>query len=316
MADEQVQYSVVIPTYRGAPCLPELVERLIPVMSSLGGSYEILFVDDASPDDSWKVLAELKDRHGGRTVLRAFRLIRNVGQFRALMCGLEHAKGEYVITMDDDLQNPPEEIPKLVSAIREHPEMDAVIGAFEHKEHNIFRTLGSRMIDVVNRIVSQKPKGLKTTSFRLLRRCMVEAITAHGTVNPMMGPLVVRSSGRIMNVQVKHHRRTTGTSNYGVMKLIRLSLDHILNFSTLPLKAMSVVGIASSCLSVVLAIFFFHQYLTGNVGVEVRGWTTLVLLLLFFSGLILFSLGLIGEYLIRIIHEVSRAPRYVIRDRL
>jgi glycosyltransferase involved in cell wall biosynthesis len=313
---EAVLYSVVIPTYRGGPCLGELVRRLIAVMGSLGGSYEILFVDDASPDGSWEVLCSLKSLHGAQARIRAFRLIHNVGQFRALMCGLEHSRGEFVVTMDDDLQNPPEEIPRLVSAMRAHPEMDAVIGAFARKEHHLFRNLGSRLIDAVNCVVSNKPRSLKTTSFRLLRRCLVDAIVAHRTINPVMGPLVVRSSNRIMNVPVQHHPRREGESNYGVCDLFRMALDHVLNFSTIPLKAISVLGIASSALSAALGAFFFWQFWTGNVGVEVRGWTTLVLLLLFYCGLVLFSLGLIGEYLIRIINEVSRSPRYVVRDRL
>ena len=313
MADNSVCYSIVIPTYHGAATLPELSSRLNSVMEKIGQAYEIVFVDDDSPDNSWEILTKLKEKY---PAIRAFRLMKNMGQFRALMCGFEQVRGEYIITMDDDLQNPPEEIPKLINCLQQNPEMDAIIAAYDVKQHTLWRRVGSFLIDLTNRFVSQKKSNLQTTSFRLLRRNMVDAISLHKTLNPVMGPLVVQNSKRIMNVAVEHHARKSGRSNYTISGLVKLALDHVLNFSTMPLKIVSVVGIGSSCLSLFLTLFYLVKYLFTDIGIKVQGWTTLVLLLLFFSGLILFSLGLIGEYLIRIIREVSHSPRFIIREEL
>jgi polyisoprenyl-phosphate glycosyltransferase len=313
MTKDFVKYSVVIPTFNGASTLHELVSRLNSVMEQTDGTYEIIFIDDDSPDNSWEILTRLKDNYPS---IRAFRLMNNMGQFRALMCGFEQVRGEYVITMDDDLQNPPEEIPKLIQCLQQNPHMDAVIAAYENKQHNIGRRVGSYLIDLTNCLISRKRSNLRTTSFRLMRRNMVDAISSHKTMNPVMGPLVIQNSKRIMNVTVEHHPRKSGRSNYRFAGLIKLTLDHILNFSTLPLKIVSVMGILSSCASLLLALYYMVKFLTGDVGVKVQGWTTLILLLIFYSGLILFSLGLIGEYLIRIIREVSHSPRYIIRETL
>ncbi len=313
MNGQSIKYSIAIPTYRGAANLPELIERVVKIMNQIDGRYEIILVDDASPDNSWEIIRKLKDVH---PEMIAFRLMNNVGQFRALMCAFDRVRGEYVITMDDDLQNPPEEIPKLIRGIEGYPEIDGVIGSFTKKEHSPGRNLGSFLIELLNRLVSGKPRTLKTTSFRLLRRGLVEAIAAHKTINPVMGPLVVQSSKRLVNVMVDHHQRKSGQSNYNFAALAKMALDHVLNFSTIPLRAMVLTGFFSSALSLVLGIYYLANYLTGNIGREVQGWTTLVLLLIFFSGLILFSVGLIGEYLLRIINEVNRSPRYTIRDTL
>ena len=311
MTEDTVHYSIVIPTYNGAATLRELATRLSKVMKKVGQPFEILFIDDDSPDNSWEILTTLKQNF---PFIRAFRLMKNMGQFRALMCGFEQVRGEFIITMDDDLQNPPEEIPKLINCLTKNPTMDAVIAAYANKQHNSWRRFGSFLIDMTNRFISHKKSNLKTTSFRLLRRKMVKAISSHKTMNPVMGPLVVQNSKRIMNVFVEHHPRKAGRSNYRIAGLIKLALDHIFNFSTMPLKIVSVMGILSSCISILLAVYYLFKFLCGDVGVKVQGWTTLVLLLTFFSGLILFSLGLIGEYLIRIIREVSHSPRYIIRE--
>ncbi len=311
MNTEKPEYSIVIPTYRGAAALPQLMERLSAVMDRSGKTYEIIVVDDDSPDHSWDVIKELKRCYPR---LRALKLMSNVGQFRALMCGFDHVRGAYVITMDDDLQNPPEEIPKLITGLADHPDMDGVIGAYTDKKHSLWRRLGSGLIHWVNRLVSHKPPDLQTTSFRLLRRHLVDAISEHQTMNPVMGPLVVQNSRRLMNVTVEHHPRKLGTSNYTLLGLIKLSLDHVLNFSVIPLKIVSIIGIISALISVGLGSFYLIRYLTTDIGTQVKGWTTVVLLVTFFSGLMLFSIGLIGEYLIRIIREVSHAPRYVVRE--
>jgi glycosyltransferase involved in cell wall biosynthesis len=310
---QRVHYSVVIPTYRGAGTMVELLERLTRVMRGLSKGFEILLVDDCSPDDTWEVIKGLAPAY---PELRALRLMTNVGQYAAILCAFEHVRGNFIITMDDDLQQPPEEIPKLIQGMAEHPEMDGVIGTFQTKEHSFWRRLGSSLVGFINRCVSHKPRDLQTTNFRLLRRCLVEAVAAHHTRNPVLGPLILRNTQALINVPVAHHPRSTGRSGYSLYKLIKLTMDHVLNYSTLPLKLVSVVGIVAFLFSFFLGLYYLGLYFITGSTVEVQGWTTLVLLITFFGGLILLSLGLIGEYLIRIIREVNHSPRYVIRERL
>lgn len=313
MNSSHIYYSIVIPTYNGAVCLPELIGRLARVMDSIDKAYEIILIDDDSPDNTWDVIKTLKKSHPS---LRAFCLVKNVGQFRALMCGLEKVRGEYVITMDDDLQNPPEEIPKLINGMKQHPQMDGIIAAYSGRNHSFWRRMGSRAVRTINRLISNKPPHLQTTSFRLLRRIFVDAISAHRTMNPMMGPLVIQNSRYLMNVIVEHHPRKAGKSNYTFSGLVGLAMDHVLNYSTFPLKIVSVIGMVSSLLSIFLAMFYSIYFITTDISTSVKGWTTIVLLVTFFGGLTLFSIGLMGEYLIRIIREVSHGPRYIVREEL
>jgi glycosyltransferase involved in cell wall biosynthesis len=308
-----MEYSIVIPTYQGGLTLEELLERLTRVMRGLSKSFEILLVDDCSPDNTWELIKGLAPAY---PELRALRLMNNVGQFAAILCAFEHVRGGFIITMDDDLQHPPEEIPKLIQGMAEHPEVDGVIGAFQIKEQSFWRRLGSSMVRFINRYVSNKPRDLQTTNFRLLRRCLVEAVAAHHTRNPVLGPLILRNTRALINVPVAHHPRSAGQSGYSLFKLIRLTMDHVLNYSTLPLKLVSVIGVCSFLFSFFLGLYYLGLYLITGSTVEVKGWTTLVLLITFFGGLILLSLGFIGEYLIRIIREVNHSPRYVIRERL
>jgi dolichol-phosphate mannosyltransferase/undecaprenyl-phosphate 4-deoxy-4-formamido-L-arabinose transferase len=304
-------FSILIPTYRGEQNIPELLERLCKVMSNLGEPWEVLFVNDDSPDGTWEVLLELKEMY---PQIRAIRLMSNVGQFKALMCGFDHVRGQYIITMDDDLQNPPEEIPKLFDCLKKHPTMDGIIASYPVKHHSPLRRIGKKVVHYINCMAGRKDVNLETNSFRLLRRKLVEAVRLHHTRNPVIGPLLFNNSRHLMNVLVEHHDRKHGDSNYTMYRLIKLTLDHLLNYSVLPLKIISVIGLASSSLAILMSAFYVVSYLISNVGLVVQGWTTIVLLITFFSGLILFSLGFIGEYLIRIIREVSHSPRYFIRE--
>jgi dolichol-phosphate mannosyltransferase/undecaprenyl-phosphate 4-deoxy-4-formamido-L-arabinose transferase len=218
--------------------------------------------------------------------------------------------------MDDDLQNPPEQIPKLIRALETQPDMDGILGVPEQKKHGIWRRLGSMLMEHILRITVKKPVHLKTSNFRLLKRELVNGLIEHKTNTPVMGPMIIQASQKLANVDVEHHLRRSGKSNYSLAALIRLSLEYLLNYSVVPLRFISIVGVLSSSLSACLGIFYLVRYLFAGTGSGVAGWTTLVLLIIFYSGLILFSVGLIGENLIRIIREVSGSPRYIIREEL
>ena len=306
----RVEYSIVIPVFKSSECLCELYDRLTRVFKEISPHYEIIFVDDASPDDSWKIIQQLrsKDHH-----VKMIQHTRNFGQHKATLCGLQHSKGDFVITMDDDLQHPPEEIPKLIEAIRNNDEIDAVFGAYETKQHSWFRNLGANAINAITSFVFIKNKGLQLTSFRIMRRLIVKELENTRYHNPRICQLLLRITHRITNVQVTHHPRKLGRSGYSFRRLVSDSLDNILSNSSLPLQIVSYIGFSSSLLSVVLSLYYLYNYLF--VGIAVPGWTTIILLLLFFFGILFFSLGIVGEYLIRILREVQGSPRSIIRKK-
>jgi glycosyltransferase involved in cell wall biosynthesis len=302
------ELSVVIPCYRAAQALPELLDRLHRSLEALGQSYEIVLVDDCSPDATAAVATTEVARHPH---VRFIELMFNVGQFRALMCGFAHARGRYVVTMDDDLQHPPEEIEKLYRHLVEHPELDAVFGAYVTKQHSSGRNLGSLLIRTVNTYIFGKPPGLVMSSFRCLRRELVDALLAHRTRYPVIGPLILSSTRRIANVPVQHDARRHGVSNYRLGRLIRTTLDNVLNFSALPLQVISMVGVGVAAVSVIVGVVFLAIRLFRGTGAT--GWTSLFLAINFYGGLSLLAVGIIGEYLIRILGESKGQPLYIVR---
>jgi glycosyltransferase involved in cell wall biosynthesis len=304
-----VDYSILIPCYCSSQWLPELVERLIAVMTKIDGSFEILLINDASPDNTWQTIEELATRY---PLVRGLDMQFNVGQFRATICGFENVRGRLIITMDDDLQHPPEEVAVLVAAMAQSPEMDCVMGAFRAKQHSPARNLGTWLLGRVYEIVYEKPRGLRTSAFRIMRRPLVDAVVEHGTVMPNIGPLILRSTHRIRNVEVEHRPRPKGKSGYSFFRLAKIFFGQIISGSTLPLKFLSAIGLSSSLLSVVIGGFYFLRHVLGQI--TVPGFASQILLTSFFGGLILFSIGILGEYVARIINEVSRPPRYIVRN--
>ena len=309
MKTTPVEISVVIPVYNSSGCLGELLRQLTQQMEDIGKSYEVILVDDASPDDSWQVIKDLAPQY---PMVMAIRLMRNGGQAFATLCGLENARGEIVITMDDDLQHPPDQIPKLLDTLKSTPDTDCVFGYFEEKKHAAYRNLGSRAIRWINARAFGLPSGVRASSFSAIRKQLADAIVMQRTRNPAISVLLYGSTQQIASVPVQHQERFSGESNYTLAKQFRLALDVICNVSMLPLRAVSLLGMTICLLSGVLVAFFLCRYFAGQTGVA--GWTTVVILISFFSGVILLSLGVIGEYLVRILREVRGGPRFTIRE--
>jgi dolichol-phosphate mannosyltransferase/undecaprenyl-phosphate 4-deoxy-4-formamido-L-arabinose transferase len=235
----------------------------------------------------------------------------NVGQYRATLCGLEHAAGDYMITMDDDLQHPPEEVPRLIDALLARPDLDCVMGRYHSKQHGPLRNLGSRLMRWLNVKLFGAPRDVTPSSFRIMRRSLAEALGKFGTVRPILSPLIFRATKRIANVDVRHEPRRRGRSGYGIARLTGIVIDNVLSATTLPLRLVSGVGLASATVSFAIGAYHLVRYFTHRT--QVRGFTTLVLLISFFGGMTLVAVGLLGEYLSRVIDEVRRPPRYVVR---
>jgi polyisoprenyl-phosphate glycosyltransferase len=298
--------SVVIPVYRSAKTLNTLVERLLAVLDDTGLDYEIVFVEDGSPDDSWRVLNELQAANPDRIV--AIQLMCNYGQHNALMCGFRHARGDYIVTMDDDLQNPPEEIPKLIAAL-EARDLDLVYGTYGAKKHSGWRNLGSAVVNAFYRIVFKV--WVTVTSFRIVRRELLESIFSYNLNFTYIDGLLAWNTRRIGQVPVAHHPRLEGRSGYSLRKLLVLGLNLFTNFSLLPLQLVSACGLLAAAGGFLLALYYLIEYLLSNIAVP--GYASIVITILIVGGTQLLALGIIGEYLGRMHMNVNHKPQYVVR---
>ncbi len=309
--NDQLFLSIVVPCFHSGQRLEGLVERIEVTMKTTGRTFEVLLVNDASMDDTWSVIEHLVKQH---RCVRGLDLLYNTGQFRATICGIEHSRGQYIATMDDDLQQMPEDLPKLIEAVECAADIDCVIGVFRQTQQNVVRRIGSQIVGYLNQYLYGKPQQLKLTSFRLMRRQIAEAICAHQTARPIIGPLLLQCTSRIANVQVQHQPRKQGHSGYTLRRLVGTVVDNVIAGSTLPLKAITLLGLVSATGSMLLGSFYLVKYLVG--GIRVPGFATQVLLIIFFGGMMLLSIGILGEYVIRILNETSRAPRYRVRHQV
>lgn len=302
--------SVVIPVYRSESTLADLHRRLAKTFGEIGGSFEIILVDDASPDNSWHVMEELR-RLDPR--VKIIQHMRNFGQHHAVLCGMAHSSGQIVVTMDDDLQHPPEELSKLLSALEEDEGLDVVIAAYRVKQHSWYRQLGTWLLTALTRWIFGCDRSVPFNSFRAMRRLVVEQILADQSTVPRINIMLLGITTRVRAVSVRHEPRQDGKSTYSLRRLTNDALTNIFSNSSLPLQLISCAGFGSAALSLFLGVFYLYRYSTGGIGVP--GWTTVVLLILFTSGLLLFGFGVVGEYLIRILKEVRKPPRYIVRHK-
>jgi len=300
--------SVVIPVYNEQESLPLLFDRLMPVMENLGRPYEVVFINDGSRDRSLALLLDCRDRFPGRVVVIDFN--GNFGQHMAIMAGFAEARGEMILTMDADLQNPPEEIPRIVAAMEEGHD---VVGTVRSgRQDPFFRKFASR---IVNR-VSNRITGLKLNDYgcmmRGYNRRIITFINQCKETTTFIPALAQKFAMNPVEIPIAHSEREQGESKYGLYRLIRLNFDLMTGFSLIPLQAVTMLGMIVSALSFFFSVFLLLRRLV--VGPEVEGVFTLMALNFLFMGITLFSVGLVGEYIGRIYQEVRERPRFVIRE--
>jgi glycosyltransferase involved in cell wall biosynthesis len=300
--------SIVIPVYNSARTLERLHARLTATLGALGQSYEIILIDDGSRDESWVGLEALRAIDPVHVV--AVQLMRNYGQHNALMCGLEMARGAHVVTMDDDLQNPPEEIPKMLAHI-ERNGLDLVYGCPNDRKHAGWRNLGSALVWQFYRTVFRNP--VMPTPFRVMRHQLAKSVMFYDLNFTYLDGLLAWCTSRIGAVEVEHHSRAEGKSNYSISKLLVLALNLYTNFSLLPLQIVSGMGLLTACSGFLLGAFYLIQYLVSNI--LVPGFASTIIAVLILGGAQLLALGVIGEYLGRLHLNVNRKPQYVVRQR-
>lgn len=302
-------YSIVVPVYNSEHTLNELYTRLNRVFEEvIREPYELILIDDGSKDRSYAIMQELRQKDNR---VRIIQMARNFGQHPALLCGFTYVKGEFIITMDDDLQHPPEEIPKLINAMNSNDDVDAIIASYEGRQHSPIRRLGTFVSVWATSKMLGKPSDLQITSFRLIRRFLVDAMLETHTYLPQIGNMLVLTSNRIINVPVQHAARAYGKSGYSFSKLAKALVGDITTHSAFPLIVVRDLGLLSFTVSLVMAIFYLVRYFAfGN---SVEGWTSLMLVMLAFFGITLLSLGIIGMYLMNILNEARKMPHYVER---
>ncbi|RPJ54612.1 MAG: glycosyltransferase [Acidobacteria bacterium] len=300
------EISVVIPVFNEEANLDRLHARLRRVLEGLGRPHEVLYVDDGSRDGS---LARLRALHAGDPSVRVIELNRNYGQHAAVFAGLDHARGAVIVTLDADLQNPPEEIPKLLAEIAAG--RDVVGGWRQHRQDPLVRRLLSK---VMNRVTSAVV-GVRMRDYgcmlRAYRREVVDLLRGCSEVSSFIPALANAFAASVAEIPVAHERRQAGRSRYGLFRLLRLTFDLMTGFSLLPIQVVSLAGVGIAALGLGFGGFLFLRRLL--LGPEVEGLFTLVAILFVFVGLQILALGLIGEYVGRIYLEVRRRPRYVVR---
>ena len=303
-----IKYSIVVPCYKSGEWLEELVQRVGKVMEC-NRPFELILVNDKSPDQiTWAEIERLAQEFN---FVRGIDLLYNVGQFKAILCGIEQAKGEFVLTMDDDLQHPPEELPKLIEAMEKNPGMDCIMGQYISKRHSPLRNAGSLFLRSIMSRLYNKPAGLVTTSFRIMPAEFAQSVTLYRIASPQLGPLMVSISKKMMNVPVRHDPRNFGSSGYGLIRCIKETFQSIINASVVPLRVFSVIGFVTAGFAFVLGLYYLLRWIFGGIGVA--GFASLILAISFFSGMILAGIGVLGEYIGRIIQEITGMPRYQIR---
>lgn len=302
-----VDISIVVPTFRGALSLPELVERLIAVCGNSAMSFEIVIVNDASPDDTWKTVQQLAEEDP-RVV--GIDLLNNHGQPAATMCGLANARGRLIATMDDDLEHRPEELPRLVEALELHPEWDAVVATWPVRRSPL-RDLGTRLYALADRVAWGTPKEFRHTAYRLMRRPVCRALVEHKTRTPVVGPMLHRVASQVHNVEIEHGERIHGSSGVTIRDGARRIAHNFASGSTAPLKAISALGLVLAAAAFTVGSALLLRWVFGADSPS--GWLSVMLATTFVGGTNLLAFGVVGTYIDIIVREVRQPPRWSIR---
>ena len=302
--------SYVIPCYRSQATLPGVVEEIQQTMKKLEQyEYEIVLVNDCSPDDTFDTIRKLCEENDNITGIN---LAKNFGQHSALMAGFHYAKGEIVICLDDDGQTPADEADKLIAGIEQGA--DVVYAKYIHKHHSGFRNWGSHVNELMTRVMLGKPKDLYLSSYFAARRFVIEEIIRYEYAYPYVIGLVLRSTKNIVNVEVEHRDRQAGASGYTLGKLLGLWFNGFTAFSVKPLRIATVTGAGCALVGFAYGIYTIIKKIFINPPGLVTGFSALMSVMVFMGGMLMLMMGLIGEYMGRVYISMNNSPQYVIRE--
>jgi undecaprenyl-phosphate 4-deoxy-4-formamido-L-arabinose transferase len=299
--------SIVIPVYNAEETIANLVEDLIAELGALC-VLEIVLVNDHSKDTSEEVCIALFKKHP--TIVRFFSLAKNVGEHNAVMAGLNNLSGDYAVIMDDDFQNPIQEVKRLIEFATQ-TDYDVIYTYYEKKEHSLFRNLGSHFNDRVANLMLGKPRDLYLSSFKVIKRTLVDEVIKYDLPFPYIDGLILRSTENIGRFQVKHDARKIGKSGYTLSKLISLWLNMFINFSILPLRIATFLGFAFAGIGFILGIeAIIERIYNPNLP---QGYTFLFVFIAVISGVQLISVGILGEYIGRFFLAHTKKPQFIIK---
>ncbi len=305
--EQQPHISIVTPVYGCKTCLTELYLRLKKVLAKMGKTYEIIMINDASPDNAWEIIAELaeKDEH-----IIGVNFSRNFGQHYAITAGLDFARGKWVVVMDCDLQDQPEEIPKLYAKAMEG--FEVVFGRRESRTDGFFKRQGSKYFHKMLAYLTDTEQDSAIANFGIYHEKVVNAIASMKD-SMRYFPAMVRWVGfSATALNIEHAERSSGQTSYSFRKLVSLALNVILAFSDKPLRLIINFGLSISTLSIVFAIFQIVQYFNGKI--EVLGWTSMIISIWFLSGIMFFMLGIVGLYVGKTFDRVKHRPIYIVKE--
>ena len=302
--------SFVIPCYRSEHTLPHVVAEIEEKMKTMPQyAYDIFLVNDCSPDDTLGTIRRLCREHEN---IRGISFAKNFGQHAALMAGLRSCDGDYVVCLDDDGQTPANEADRLIAKLEEG--YDAVYAKYDHKQHSAFRNFGSRINELMTRTMLGKPAQLHVSSYFAVKRFVVQDMIRYENSYPYVIGLVLRATGNITNVPVNHREREEGSSGYTLKKLFGLWFNGFTAFSVKPLRIATAIGGSSACLGFLYGIYtIVKRFVNPNVPM---GFSAMMSAIVFFGGMMMLMLGLIGEYVGRIYISLNNSPQYVVRERI
>ncbi len=298
------EISIVIPVYNSEECLQELYRQ---ISCSVKMDHEVIFVSDHSTDNSWREIRCLASRHGNVIGLN---LRKNFGQDNAIMAGLNHAAGSYIVIMDDDLQHSPKDINRLYDRCKEG--FDVCFANFAVKKQRLWKNFGSWLNGKVAEWMLGKPKSIYLSPFKIINRTIADEIISFKGPYPYVDGLLLNYSSRFTQIEAEHSERYAGRSTYSLIKSIAVWGRHFTGFSVLPLRVATFVGLTSALAGIALSLYYIVDYFLSEHVIE--GWTTIVVLLLFLGGLILMALGIIGEYVGRSYLVLNQKPQYSIKS--
>lgn len=304
----QIQFSIIIPAFNSSKTINQLCNEIVEVFRSINETFEIIIVNDGGKADTWQQIEEVYNKLDCK--ISIVRLSRNYGQHNATLCGIGNSVGEIIITIDDDLQVRPIEILKLIEEY--HAETpDVIYGIFKRKKHSIIKNLGSTYIKKVSKFFMGSPG--EGSSFRMFKRSLATKIIEHSQSFVYIDELLLWYTDNISFVEVDHEPRKHQKSRYSLVKLIFMSFNITTNYTALPLKIITYLGVLSSFFSFALGLFYVYRKIFKNVPI---GYTSVIVAVLFSSSLVLFSLGVLGQYIYKLYQAQNKKPTYSIKKKL
>lgn len=308
-------FSVIIPVYNSVETLKIIDDELFELFQNREDKYELIFVNDSPAN--LETCVQLINIASKRDNVQVITMKKNSGQQFALLSGMNVAEGDYVITMDDDLQTPVSEIPKLIDSIINDTKVDAVfaIPQKNKKKHCLYRNFGSFFINRIADLYMDKPKHIIGGPFKICKKSVIDYVVSNYNATPNISTLFFKATKNVKNIYFQHNARTHGKSGYSFSKLLKLALNNIINYTSLPLSILGFLGLVTFIISLIFILIIIVAKLWGNI--TVPGYSSIVVITLFFGSINLIGIGLIGEYLIRILKEFNKPKLdelYIIKD--